>query len=180
MRVALIVVMTMAVTTPSIASQSCMSQAEARKHFVSAHLYWHGPSHCWDATAPRHRQIQAREKNPVRQVQRNEARLKWQDSQDSISATVPDDGPGRSLTMPKLAEGDAAVTDTSWIERWVELRPSQSPLVARPVRVLQLSPEPVVEPKSVLSIPPQTIVLLTFLTFTLALGTITVLSRQDS
>lgn len=30
------------------ASPACHSLAEARRAFPSAHLYWHGPGHCWD------------------------------------------------------------------------------------------------------------------------------------
>jgi hypothetical protein len=46
------------VTTPSEASQSCMSKTEARQHFGSVHIYWHGRDHCWDATPTRrHHQI---------------------------------------------------------------------------------------------------------------------------
>ena len=53
MRVAVMVVVMFAVTTPVQASQSCMNKSEARKHFSSSHLYWHGPDHCWDATPGR-------------------------------------------------------------------------------------------------------------------------------
>jgi hypothetical protein len=184
MRVAVIVVTMMAATTPSIASQSCMSQAEARKHFASAHIYWHGPNHCWDATAPPHRQIQAREKNLSREVQRRNDRLKWQDSQDSLSPLLPDDGPVRSLRTPaswevNRQEDDGAVTGTPWADRWVELRPSQSPLVARPVRVVQLSPTPVIEQKSAPVVSPQNVLVLAFFAFILTLGSIAVF-RQDS
>ena len=43
MRVAVIVVAVLVVTTPSEASKSCMTKAEARQQFGSVHLYWHGP-----------------------------------------------------------------------------------------------------------------------------------------
>lgn len=180
MRVAMIVVTMMALTTPSIASQSCMSQAEARKHFASSHLYWHGADHCWDATPPRHHQIQAR-KNLIQEAQRKDDRLKWQDSQDSVPDTLPDDGPVRT---PASGEGyrqdDGAVTGTPWADRWVEIGPPQSALVARPVRVVQVSPAPVVEQKSVPMISPQNAVVLAFLAFILTLGAVGVLYRQDS
>ena len=42
MRVAVIVVSMLMVATPSAASQSCMSKTEARQHFGSMHIYWHG------------------------------------------------------------------------------------------------------------------------------------------
>ena len=53
MRVAVIVAAVLVVTTPSEASKSCMTKAEARQHFGSVHLYWHGPNRCWDATSTR-------------------------------------------------------------------------------------------------------------------------------
>src|SRR6266853_612266 len=42
MRVALFVVFVSVLTTPSEASNSCMSKTEARQHFGSVHIYWHG------------------------------------------------------------------------------------------------------------------------------------------
>ena len=48
MRVAVIVIGIAMVSTPSYASKSCMSLAEARQEFGQVHLYWHR-SHCWDA-----------------------------------------------------------------------------------------------------------------------------------
>jgi hypothetical protein len=50
MRVAMCIVAVLVVTTPSEASKSCMTKAEARQQFGSVHIYWHGPAHCWDAT----------------------------------------------------------------------------------------------------------------------------------
>ena len=53
MRVAMYIVAVLVVTTPSEASKSCMTKAEARQHFGSVHIYWHGPDHCWDANPAR-------------------------------------------------------------------------------------------------------------------------------
>jgi hypothetical protein len=47
--IALAMLAVLALTAPSGASQSCMSRAEARQHFGSVHIYWHGQNHCWDA-----------------------------------------------------------------------------------------------------------------------------------
>src|SRR5690349_22810232 len=38
------------VATSSYASEACMTREEARKHFATSYLYWHGPDHCWDAS----------------------------------------------------------------------------------------------------------------------------------
>jgi hypothetical protein len=181
MRVAVIVVTMLAVTTPSMASQSCMSKTEARRHFASMHIYWHGPDHCWDATPPRRRQIQARKKPPVHEVQRESDEPKWH---ESMSAMLPDDEPVQSLRAPasldlERQENDDAVTGAPWADRWVDIGPSQSPLVARRVRVVQLSPMPVIEQRSVLMVSPHDLLVLAFVAFVLTLGTVGVLYRQD-
>ena len=56
MRVAVIVVGLVVVSTPSQASRSCMTQAEARQQFATSHLYWHG-RHCWVAMTPSRRVV---------------------------------------------------------------------------------------------------------------------------
>jgi hypothetical protein len=179
MRVAVIVVTMLAVTTPSEASQSCMSKAEARQHFGAVHIYWHGPDHCWDATLSRHRQVQVRKKPPIQEVQR-QSEPKWH---EAMSAMSPDDGAVRSLTTPTPLgiehQGDAAAIGTSWTDRWVDIGPSQSPLVARRVHVVQLSPPPVSELKSVPMISTHDMLVLAFIAFVLSLGTVGVLYRHD-
>ena len=52
MRVAVIVVGLVVVSTPSQASRSCMTRAEARQQFPTSHLYWYGSGHCWYAMTP--------------------------------------------------------------------------------------------------------------------------------
>jgi hypothetical protein len=180
LRVAVIVVTMLAVTTPSEASQSCMSKGEARQHFGSLHIYWHGADHCWDATPSRHRQIQARKK-PLIQEDQRKVEPKWL---DSMSAMLPDDEPVLSLRTPKSQdierhERDDVVTDTSWADRWVDIGPAQSALVARRVRTVQISPLPVTEYKSELMISPHDVVVLAFIAFVLTLGTVGVLYRND-
>jgi hypothetical protein len=182
MRVAVIVVTMLAVTTPSEASQSCMSKTEARQHFALAHIYWHGPDHCWDASPSRHHQIQARQKPLIPEVERK-SEPKWH---DSMSAMLPDDEAVQSLRRPASLDverqnGDAVIA-TPWADRWVDIGPSQSPpapLVARRVRIVQISPPPVIEPKSVLTVFPHDILLLAFIAFVLTLGTIGVVYRRD-
>ena len=177
MRVALIVVTMLAVTTPSEASQSCMSKAEARQHFGAVHIYWHGPDHCWDATPSRHRQVQVRQKPPIQEVQR-QSEPKWH---DAMLAMLIDDDAVRSLTTPTplgIEHHDAAI-GTSWADRWVDIGPSQSPLVARRVGVVEFSPPPVSEFKSVLMISTHDMLVLAFIAFVLTLGTVGVLYRHD-
>jgi hypothetical protein len=116
MRVAVIVVFASVLTTPAEASKSCMGKTEARQHFGSVHLYWHGPEHCWDATpARRHHQVQ--------RVQRKSDQPKWQ---DSMSEMLPDEKP----------------VPTPWVNRWVDIEPP--PIVLRWVDIAQVAPLPVI------------------------------------
>jgi hypothetical protein len=192
MRVAVIVVTMLAMTTPSEASQSCMSKTEARQHFGLAHIYWHGADHCWDASASRHRQIQtlqihalqiqARQKPLIPEVE-PKSEPKWH---DSMSAMLPDDEAVQLLRTPASLDverqsGDAVIA-TSWADRWVDIGPSQSslaPLVARRVRVVQVSPSPVIERKSALMVFAHDILLLAFIVFLLTLGTVGAVYRRD-
>ena len=100
MRVAVIVVAIVVVATPSHASKSCMTMAEARQHVRAAHLYWHG-SHCWDATVPPHGIVRhIRERAPQQAEQDNQETKdqvpKWR---DALSEMLPDDG---AATVPTL------------------------------------------------------------------------------
>jgi hypothetical protein len=120
MRVAVIVVLLL-VTTPSEASKSCMSSTEARQHFGSVHIYWHGKDHCWDATPTRrHHQIH--------QVQKKIDEPKWH---KAMSEMLLDAGP----------------VQTPWIDRWVDIQPPQPPIVARQVDIVQVAPPPIIEPE---------------------------------
>ena len=65
MRLAVIVLLILVLPSPSEASTSCMTKTEARQHFGSVHIYWHGADHCWDATATQHRQIQNIQRKPM-------------------------------------------------------------------------------------------------------------------
>lgn len=81
MRVAMIVVTIVVATTPLEASQSCMSKTEARQHFNSSYIYWHGEDHCWDATPPRNSQIHGvRRRTPTDEVRRKPDRPKTEQS----------------------------------------------------------------------------------------------------
>ena len=122
MRVAVIVLTMLWVATPSGASQSCMSKTEARQHFGSAHIYWHGQDHCWDATPTRHQQIQVRRKTPVHEVQQRIDQPKWR---ESMSEMLPDDEPvqllGALWNTRQHRSDDDAVTGTPWLYRWVDI-----------------------------------------------------------
>jgi len=132
MRVAVIVVTMLVATTPSLASQSCMSQAEARQRFPSDHIYWHGPEHCWDARASgRHQIRQVQQQNDPPKINPP----KWR---NSMSAMLPDDGLAQSLNARRDIRPDGNDAGTSWGDRWVDIE--QSPVAARWVEITQTAP----------------------------------------
>ena len=165
MRVAVIVAFVSLLTTPSEASTSCMSKTEAREHFGTVYLYWHGPEHCWDATQiRRHHQIHNdRDATPTRRhYQIHKARQeidqpKWY---ASMSEMLPDEEPAQ----------------TPWVDRWVDIEPPQLPIVARWVDIVQVAPPPIIERKQEPMVTPRGVVLV-FLAIVLMLGTIEVLFR---
>ena len=79
-------------TKPSQGSSSCMSQSEARQHYGSVHLYWHGPDHCWDATPGRHRIVSRNRSNADRQAQRGSRHSDWR---EAMSEMLPGDAPAQ-------------------------------------------------------------------------------------
>src|SRR6202171_3867399 len=116
MRVAVIVVFVSALTTPSEASKSCMSNTEARQHFGSVHIYWHGKVHCWDPPPTRRR-------HQIHKVRQIIDQPKWR---NSISKMLPDEEP----------------VQTPWVNRWVDIEPAQLPVVGRWVDIVQDSQLP--------------------------------------
>ena len=124
MRVALFVVFVSVLTTPSEASNSCMSKTEARQHFGSVHIYWHGPRHCWDATPTgQHRRIHSvQQKIPLHTAQRKIDQPKWH---DAMSEMLPNEEPVRS----------------PWVDRWIDIEPS--PIVSRWVDIAPVAPPPI-------------------------------------
>jgi hypothetical protein len=144
MRAAVIVALMSVLTTPSEASKSCMTKTEARQHFASVHIYWHGKDHCWDATATlrhhqRHHQIQT--------VQR---KIDWPRWQDSMSEMLPDEEP----------------VPAPLVNRSVDTEPS--PLVARWVDIPQVVPPPIIEPEPMVSLRGVLIVIIVTIGLTLA------------
>ena len=93
MRGAVIVVGLVVVSTPSQASRSCMTQAEARQQFATSHLYGHG-GHCWDAMTPSLVQ---------REAQRDAAKM--------LTVDPPPDSSANEAPSPSV----------NWENRWVEI-----------------------------------------------------------
>jgi hypothetical protein len=108
MRVAVVVVFVSLLTTRLEASTSCMSKTEARQHFGTMYLYWHGPEHCWDATPTylhgvRHR-VRHAEPTPHFVVP-----LPSPDLRRSANAMATDD--------PETV----LITVIPWVERWTDI-----------------------------------------------------------
>jgi hypothetical protein len=139
MRIAVIVVAIVMVSTPSHASNSCMTMAEARQHFRTAHLYWHGAGHCWDATVPRYAIVhRLREKDrqppePDNQESKNPA-PQWR---EAMSEMLPDDGaspaPAPQIFRPSSWTYDETAAPArlmNWLDRWVDVAQVTPPIVA--------------------------------------------------
>jgi hypothetical protein len=122
MRVAICFALILMVATPSEASESCMSVAEARQHFGLVHIYWHGADHCWDASPGR------RQRHIIHTVAPKPDRSKWRDA------------------MSEMVVTDTKVAQIPWLERWVDIKSSELPLVARWVDIPQAAPPPIAEP----------------------------------
>jgi hypothetical protein len=108
MRAALFVVFVSVLTTPSEASKSCMSKTEARQHFGTVYLYWHGPEHCWDATATRLHGVRHRVRHPE-PTQRFVVPIPSPDLRRSANAMAPDEPETELITV------------IPWVERWTDI-----------------------------------------------------------
>ncbi|MGH9696669.1 MAG: hypothetical protein ACRD5Z_21155 [Bryobacteraceae bacterium] len=139
--IAISMLVALATGTPSEASQQCMSKAEARQQFGSVHIYWHGRAHCWDATPPR-RVHESRKSRPI----------KWR---DAMSEILPE---GKSGILPE-SKPVQTIVEPSWLERWVDIRPSQLPFAADSVDSARLQSPPIVERESRSGIAPRFLLL---------------------
>jgi hypothetical protein len=179
MRVAMIVAVVLVSTTPSEASKSCMTKAEARQHFGSVHIYWHGPNHCWDTTPTRrHGTHKVQRKTPTREVKRkiDQPKIDQPKWRDSISEMLADSDPVQSIGTSAGARrygNDSTVAATRWIDRWTDIEPSL--LAARWVDIARVERPPIVEPKAERLVRPHGVVLVFIAFVVLTLGTIEVL-----
>jgi hypothetical protein len=128
MRAAVIVLLMMVTASPSHASKSCMTMAEARAQFATSHLWWHGSGHCWNATSPQHRivrRVKAKQgQKDAEQAQDDPAvpakrEPKWR---NAMSEMLPADAPVVASSAP-LLEAIAAVPGMTWLDRWVDITP---------------------------------------------------------
>jgi len=155
-------------TKPSQGSSSCMSQSEARQHFGSVHLYWHGPDHCWDAAPGRHRIISRNRSNADRQAQGGSRRSDWR---EAMSEMRLDDAPVQ-VSDTGAAGGTAAA---NWLDRWIDIAQVVPRVQAerQPESAMAMTPEP--ESSGI----PHFVVILAFFAFLLIFATIEILLRND-
>jgi len=201
MRVALIVVAIAFAASPSLASPTCMTQAEARKHFGNKHLYWHGPNRCWDATPGRRilaKRIKAREaarqsarEAQVEKVERQPERATAEEKKpprwtlesrwrEAMSKMLPEDFAG--LQSPARAEAssepvEAVAPRVNWRDRWVEVV-QRVPPVADKTEPSELSLVAAAARQAEPILTP-TRVMLALLAFVLMLGIVEIVNRGD-
>lgn len=146
-----------------------MSQSEARRHFGAVHLYWHGPNHCWDATAGRHR-LARRASAADRQVERGSGHSDWRQARSEM---LPD----QILARPAGAPATSSAS-TNWRDRWIEIAqvvPRSEP--ERPPKSAVLSSAAAADPEP--SNMPHFVVILAFFAFLLIFATIEILFRNN-
>jgi hypothetical protein len=144
MRIGVIVVSMLVLTTSSEASKSCMTKTEARQHFGSVHIYWHGNDHCWDATSTRrHHRIHAvRQKINLHTVEQKNHQPKWQ---DSMSEMLPAEAPVQTPWVARQVDIEPPPPQFSIAERWVDIVQVAPPIAIR-------KPEPMVTPRGVVMV----------------------------
>jgi len=138
MRVAVIVAFVSVLTTPSEASTSCMSKTEARQHFGTMYLYWHGPEHCWDTTPARPRGVRHRVRHP--------------EPEPTPRFVIPMPSPDLRRSANAMATDEPEtdlITATPWVERWTDITQVVPP---KPIVVTEREPEPIVAPRSMVMV----------------------------
>ena len=139
MRVAVIVLGLVVVSTPSQASWSCMTRAEARQQFPTSHLYWYGSDHCWRAmTLSRRRVVHHVRENVQREAQRCPAESynpepQWREAKsEMLTANEP---PSPRQMEPAQKSAPDATFDDLWQYRVDAMRDMFLRLPAQPDRL---------------------------------------------
>jgi hypothetical protein len=189
MRTAVIFVFVLLAASPAQASKSCMTMAEARAQFATSHLYWHGPNHCWDTTAPLHRvvrRVKPKEPQPAQAdnaapdvaVQDDSAvpakrEQKWR---NAMSEMLPVDTPGVASALPSLPA--IAATGMNWLDRWVDVAQIAPPsFLRRNAEAATAEVSPTTAQKSDPMVTPMRLILV-FLSIVVTLAVIELLFRN--
>jgi len=163
MRIGVIVVSMLVLTTSSQASESCRTKTEARQHFGSVHIYWHGKDHCWDATSTRqHHRIHAvRQRIHLHTVQQKIQQPKWH---DSMSEMLPDEAPVRApWVAPEVP------VRTPWAAPQVDIEPPQISMAERWVDIVQAAPPRIIRKSEPMVTPRGVVMVIVIITLTLAI-----------
>lgn len=129
MRVAMIVVAVGLVSSPAVASPSCMTQGEARQKFPTAHLWWHGPNRCWDAMAPGRQRLAQRNKTRATKQAAREARAEREASEEKKPARVTSETRWRQAMSRASPEDLVGVTASAQAE--MTIMPPVEPIPPR-------------------------------------------------
>jgi hypothetical protein len=113
-----------------------MSKTEARQHFGTVYLYWHGPEHCWDATPMRPHGVRHRVHHPE-PTPRSVVPMPSPDLRRSANAMATDE-PETDL-----------ITSTPWADRWTDITQVVPP---KPIVVTERKPKPMMTPRVVMVI----------------------------
>ncbi len=189
MRAAVIVGFVLMAATPSQASKSCMTMAEARTQFATSHLYWHGPGHCWDATAPQHRIISRVKPKEQQQADGDNATPDAAAQEDSpapakrepkwrnaMSEMLSVDAPSAASALPSLPA--IATTGLNWLDRWVDVAQIAPPsFLRRNTEAVSAEVSPVVGQKADPMVTPMRLILV-FLSIVVILAVIELLFRN--
>jgi hypothetical protein len=154
-----------------------MSKAEARQHFRSLHIYWHGQGHCWDASPGGHRQVHRIQQKNDRQLKRESDQPIWREAMSEMS---PDDGPVQTLGARTTGDYDgsgAAAVVADWLDRWVDIaQVAPQPLAERKPAPTVASPD--IGHQSELMVTPRDVILV-FLAVVLTLAAVEFLFRNS-
>jgi hypothetical protein len=188
MRTAVIFLFVLAAASPAHASKSCMTMAEARAQFATSHLYWHGPNHCWDATAPQHRivrrmkpkeqqQAEGQDTTPVIAAQDDTVPAKREPKwRNAMSEMLPADTPGIASAVPSLPA--IAATGLNWLDRWVDVAQVAPPsFLRRPPEFAAAEVSPSAGQKADPMVTPMRLILV-FLSIVVILAVIELLFRN--
>lgn len=131
MRISVVSVAVMVLAAPVSASAACMSIGEARQHFGSVHLYWHGSDHCWDASPGRRHDAAKAEHNTREQKRAGSERPKWREARSQLVADNAPVQPRQDAADQPVATPDPPPIRimpvklvsylTDWSERWVDV-----------------------------------------------------------
>jgi len=84
MRVAVVITLTLLAASSAHASQSCMTKDEARSHFATTYLYWHGPDRCWDASPGRPQPVRNIQQSNVQSVRGQGREPNWREARSEV------------------------------------------------------------------------------------------------